>query len=135
MRVTVQIDDERSGADSHRSDPGQAGTSPLGGPADAGASGGGAPTGGMADPGQPDLGTAAPGPSAELAARAARLGAVSAGPAPSGPPGALGTPGFLADTLGAPSAGTPGAPVGAASDHSGGAAPMTDQLMPQGIFP
>ena len=132
MRVTVQIDDDRTGTDSPRRDtaeaafpvPGSAGAAPSGG----GPSGPGPSVGGTAD-----RSAGASGPSAELAARAARLGAISAGAAPPGPPGAPGSPGFLPEGLGAQSAATFGAPGSVASDHSGGAAPASDQLVPPGI--
>jgi hypothetical protein len=111
MRVTVQIDDDRGGSDAAAPEAGQPAAEPLAGSTQSA----GAP-----------IGTAA-GPSAELAARAARLGAISAGPAPSGPPGGGGAPGFLVEGLGTPAAGTPGAPLDAPADHSAGPAP-TDQL-------
>ena len=110
MRVTVKIDDERSG-----SAPAPEGGQPVM------SSSAGSP-GGMAAP------EAAGGPSPELAARAARLGAISAGPAPSGPPGgATGAPGFLIEDLGAQAAGAPGAAPDAAPDYSAGPARVESQ--------
>jgi hypothetical protein len=120
MRVTVQIDDERPGADSAQQDTGPAAAVTSAGSPSAGGTSGGP------DPGTPDGGAAA-GPSAELAARAARLGAISAGPAPSGPPDALGAPGFRIEGLGPQASGSPGAPAGAAADHSAGPAPMSEE--------
>jgi len=112
MRVTVQIDDDRGGSDAAPPEAGQ----PEVGPAAVSAQSAG-----------PTAGGTAAGPSAELAARAARLGAISAGPAPSRPPGGEGAPGFLIEGPGAPAAGMPGAPLDAPADHSAGPAP-TDQL-------
>jgi hypothetical protein len=120
MRVTVQIDDERPGtAPAPEGGPMAVPLPPAASPAGTPAAGGS---------GGPEAGG---GPSPELAARAARLGAISAGPAPSGAPvGAAGAPGFRVEGLGPPAAGAPGAAQDAPADHSAGPARVASQEGP-----
>jgi hypothetical protein len=120
MRVTLQIDDERPGTV----------PAPEGGPPAVAPPPAASPTG-TATPGATTGPGAGGGPSPELAARAARLGAVSAGPAPSGPPaGATGAPGFRVEGLGTPTAGSAGAAQEAPADQSAGPAPVELQEGP-----
>jgi hypothetical protein len=120
MRVTVKIKDDRPGSGPvPEGGPPAVAPPPVASPAGTPAAGGG--TG-------PEAGG---GPSPELAARAARLGAISAGPAPSGAPdGATGAPGFRIEGLGTPAAGAPGAAQDAPADHSAGPAPVESQEGP-----
>lgn len=67
---------------------------------------------------------------AELAARAAAIGALSAGPAPDGPPLATGAPGFQPDVGGTPTTSALGQPVSGGGDQSAGAAPMAQDAAP-----
>jgi hypothetical protein len=102
VRVTVQIDDDRS-SETLRPTAGQPGSPPDSG----------------------DVTAAQPSP--ELAARAARIGAISAGAAPSGPPDSPGAPGYLPTSPAAPPAGT-GAPTDLTStDFSAGPAAGDDE--------
>jgi hypothetical protein len=77
-----------------------------------------------------NAGAAQAGPAVELAARAARLGALSAGPAPSAPPDAAGVPGFTPAGLGPGSGPRPSdgadTPSGRSTDVSAGPAPTID---------
>jgi hypothetical protein len=100
MRVTVQIEESDG-------DKGTVQQSPS---ADAGSSGA-APAGGGQEP------------SPELAARAARIGALSAGPAPSGPPAGSGSPGFAPAGLGAAQPAAPADGDATTQDQSAGPAP------------
>jgi hypothetical protein len=68
-------------------------------------------------------GAAQAGPPAELAARAARLGAISGGPAPTGPPGVVGAPGLGPADPGPQPSGGADTPPGPATDVSAGPAP------------
>lgn len=98
MRVTIQIDDDDAGAETAPSL--ASGASPVA---------------------SPDIEQAVP---AELAARAARLGARSAGPAPSGPPETSGAPGLATTDVATASDASPR--PGATGDDalSAGAAPI-----------
>lgn len=108
MRVTVQIDDDRGDETPQLTQLGPA-------------SGSGATSGAQ--------------PSPELAARATRIGAISAGPAPSGPPDSPGAPGYLPVSPAAPPAGT-GAPTNVTpTDHSAGPAAGDDQAAGTGTRP
>ncbi|WP_250289848.1 hypothetical protein [Frankia sp. CiP1_Cm_nod1] len=78
-----------------------------------------APTGSVST----NAGAAQGGPPAELAARAARLGALSAGPAPSGPPEVAGAPGFAPTGLDAQPSGRADTVLGSSTDASAGPAP------------
>jgi hypothetical protein len=68
-------------------------------------------------------GAAPAGPSAELAARAARIGAISAGPAPTGPPDVAGAPGLGPVGLGPQPSGGADTPPDRSTDVSAGPAP------------
>jgi len=68
-------------------------------------------------------GAAQAGPPAELAARAARLGAISAGPAPTGPPDVAGAPGLGPAGLGPQPSGGADISPGPSTDISAGPAP------------
>lgn len=70
-----------------------------------------------------NAGAAQAGPSADLAARAARLGATSAGPAPSGPPDVAGAPGLAPAGLDAQSTGRADTSPDPSVDVSAGPAP------------
>lgn len=64
---------------------------------------------------------------ADLAARAAAMGASSAGPAPNAAPPGIGAPGFQPGALGGPATPQAGQPLGGTSAMSAGAAPMASE--------
>lgn len=108
MRIRIDIDDGKAGASTEREE--AAGITV------------GAPTGAQAA-----------APPAELAARAAAIGALSGGPAPSGPPEGFtpGAPGFQPTAPGTPSApAREESAAGVSPDLPAGAAPGAADAVP-----